>query len=64
MRYVTQQEYEREVTSWFNIGETIRALRLEGRNPTIDELRAHYLLYNKVQVFTVIQKQESRVKDD
>ncbi len=49
MRYVTQDQYERDVTSWENITNTIRNMRIEGgRPPTIEELRSNYLLENIV----------------
>ncbi len=43
MIYVTQEQYERDLTGWQNITETKRLLRLTGV-PTIAELKMNYLL--------------------
>ncbi len=57
MRFVTQETYEREVTSWENIYYTKRNNFIEARSPTIEELRANYLKTNKiVRTFMVLPR--------
>ncbi len=48
MRYVTRDQYERDLTSWENIQNTIRNMNIQARPPTIEELRSNYLLDNIV----------------
>ncbi len=62
-RLVSQEQFERECTSWENIYHCKRELYIEGRNPTIEELKSHYLKYNKViQTFMVLPPETSQKK--